>query len=50
LNAEYIENCLTVYDTRTHNSSLCKLYNYGVRDVAYEFFANYLTNRKHCTL
>ena len=34
------------FDTIDHNILLSKLYNYGFRGVSYEWFKNYLTNRK----
>ena len=34
------------FDTITHNILLHKLYHYGFRGISYNWFENYLTNRK----
>jgi len=34
------------FDTVDRNILLTKLYNYGIRDITYSWFKNYLTNKK----
>ena len=38
-----------VFDTVKHDILLYKMYNYGIRAVAYKWFVSYLSNRKQYT-
>ena len=37
------------FDTVKHDILLYKMYNYGIRGVAYKWFVSYLSNRKQYT-
>jgi len=38
------------FDTVDHNILLCKMYNYGIRGLMYNWFKNYLHDRKQYTV